>query len=127
MLENRIAAITLIMTFFLLILGAVVHNTGSSLACPDWPLCFGEIFPEMRGGVAIEHGHRLTAAVVGLLTILMTLLFYFRRPQDRQLQRLSLAALGLVIFQGILGGLTVIYKLPTLISTAHLGLSMIFF
>lgn len=127
MLEKRVAATTLMMTFFLLILGAIVHNTGSSLACPDWPLCFGEIFPEMTGGIAIEHGHRLMAAFVGLLTLFMTFLFYFRRPQNRQLQRLSLAALGLVILQGILGGLTVIYKLPTLISTAHLAISMLFF
>ena len=127
MLEHRLAVIIVILTFLLLILGGIVHNTGSSLACPDWPLCYGSLFPEMKGGVAIEHGHRLLAASVGLLSIVLAFLLSKRRKGDRLLRRIGWGAVFLVIFQGLLGGLTVIYRLPAAISTAHLALSMLFF
>ncbi len=118
MWKHRYATALAVITFFLLILGGIVHNTGSSLACPDWPLCYGSLMPEMKGSVAIEHSHRLLASVVGLLTI--GLVFILKN-------RLSVVALFLVVLQGLLGGLTVIYRLPPLVSTAHLTLSMIFF
>src|SRR3954451_10318022 len=64
------------LTFALVVLGGIVHNTGSSLACPDWPLCNGTAFPKMAGAILIEHGHRLTAfaVVMGTLGILAMLI-----------------------------------------------------
>src|SRR4051812_1322483 len=59
------------LTFALVVLGGIVHNTGSSLACPDWPLCNGSAFPRMVGAVLIEHGHRLTALAVVVGTVLL--------------------------------------------------------
>lgn len=124
----RVALTTAIATFFLLIVGGIVHGTGSSLACPDWPLCFDQVFPEMTGGVFYEHSHRLIAAGVGALTVtLAVLLWRGRRRAERPLHRLGLVAVAVVVVQGVLGGLTVIYRLPTAVSTAHLGVSMIFF
>lgn len=143
---HRLAVATACATFVLLLIGGVVHGTGSSLACPDWPLCFGSFFPEMKGSVAIEHGHRLFASGVGLLTLaLLSSLIRDRRrvlsrgagpgpdpgddqaPRARRLLVMGVAATVLVCFQGVLGGLTVIYRLPTLISSAHLATSMIYF
>jgi heme A synthase len=121
------SVLLLILTFCLMLLGAFVHVTGSSLACPDWPLCFGSLMPEMVGGVAIEHSHRLLAATVGMFTILLVMATGSKRSQDGRTFVLSCLALAFVIFQGLLGGLTVIYQLPTAVSTAHLALSMIFF
>jgi heme A synthase len=117
------------LTFCLLIVGGLVHNTRSSLACPDWPLCFGSAFPKMEGGVLVEHSHRLLATSVGLGTIglLFGLRRRARRTGERGLVGLGVLALGLVIVQGLLGGLTVLYRLPTLVSTAHLAVSMLFF
>lgn len=111
------------LTFLLILLGGTVHNTGSSLACPDWPLCYGQVMPEMKGQIAIEHSHRLLASAVGLLTIGLTVILW----KKNGLRVWGLAALGLVIFQGLLGGVTVLFKLPPLVSIAHLGASMLFF
>lgn len=117
-----IAIIAAVLTFGLLLLGGTVHSSGSSLACPDWPLCFGQVFPKMEGGVAIEHSHRLLAALIGVLTISIVVAAW-KTP----LRKIALTALAIVIFQGVLGGLTVLLRLPILVSTAHLGTSMIFF
>lgn len=111
------------LTFLLLILGSLVHATASSLACPDWPLCYGQVFPEMTGGVLVEHSHRLLASLVGLGTIGL-LIYGWRRPEVR---RLAWVALAVVLVQGGLGGLTVIFGLPTMASTAHLATAMVFF
>ncbi len=119
-----LALATTFLTAFLILLGGVVHGTGSSLACPDWPTCHGSFFPEMAGGVLIEHSHRVVAASVGFLVIILCLGFW--RSPFRSLLKYSLVALGLVIFQGVLGGVTVLFQLPPEVSTAHLGTSMIF-
>jgi heme A synthase len=113
------------LTWFLIIVGGIVHGTGSSLACPDWPTCYGTFFPEMKGGVFFEHSHRIVAASVGFLSVLLCLFLLWKG--NKKLRLLGILAVFLVIFQGILGGITVIYRLPTAISTAHLGTSMLFF
>jgi protoheme IX farnesyltransferase len=127
---KNLSFIAIISTFLLLMLGGFVHNTQSSLACPDWPLCYGQFFPKMEGGVLFEHSHRLLATLVGLFTILLA---YFASVDKNKsathlhIFKMSALALFLVIIQGILGGITVIYRLPTIVSTSHLSLSMIYF
>ncbi len=115
--------INILLTFLLICLGGLVHNTGSSLACPDWPLCYGELMPEMVGGVLVEHSHRLLATLVGFITTILLIVSFVKSLPQR---KLFIGALSLVIFQGVLGGITVIYRLPTFVSTAHLATSMIF-
>ncbi len=127
---KNLSLINVLFTFALLMWGAVVHNTQSSLACPDWPLCYDQVFPNMEGAILIEHGHRLLASFVGLLTIGMVVFSFSDRKKSEahlHLFKASLLALFLVIAQGALGGITVIYKLPTIVSTSHLGLSLIYF
>jgi heme A synthase len=125
MREHRFAIATALATFVLLIVGSLVHGTGSSLACPDWPLCYGSFFPKMENGVEYEHTHRLVATGVGIMTVGLAVLLFLRR--DRGLRLYGVGAALLVVFQGILGGITVLYKLPRAISIAHLATSMCFF
>jgi len=122
-LTAQIAVATSAMTLLLVIAGGVVWSTGSALACPDWPLCYGEVFPAMNGQVLFEHGHRLIAAAVAALTCVLAV----RTFSDRALRPLSLLAFGLVLVQALLGGLTVLLKLPLLVRVLHLATSQAFF
>lgn len=113
-------------TALLVFIGAMVTTTGSGLSVPDWPLSFGKINPKMVGGVAFEHGHRLVASAVGFL-VLVTAIWATSIRANTVVRRLSLFALALVIFQGLLGGLTVLMRLPTAVSVAHGTTAQIFF
>lgn len=127
---KKLSLMAVLITFILILWGAVVHNTGSSLACPDWPLCYNQLFPKMEGGILIEHGHRLLGALVGIFSIAIVALTSMDRTKSKPhsyLFKVSCFALFLVIAQGVLGGITVIYRLPTIVSTTHLGMSMLFF
>jgi cytochrome c oxidase assembly protein subunit 15 len=112
-------------TLALIFIGGLVTSTGSGLAVPDWPLSFGRFFPRMVGGVFYEHGHRMVAATVGALTVALAL-WTMLADTPRPVRRLALAAVGTVIAQGLLGGLTVIFLLPPAISIAHACLAQAF-
>jgi cytochrome c oxidase assembly protein subunit 15 len=113
-------------TFLLLLAGGMVTSTHSGLAVPDWPLSFGKFFPPMVGGVFYEHGHRMVAGSVALLTLGLALWAWFS-AEGRLAKGLAVAALGAVVLQALLGGLTVIFKLPVAVSAGHAGLAQIFF
>lgn len=123
---HRFAVLVAGATFLLVIAGGLVTSTGSGLAVPDWPLSFGQVFPKLEGGVFFEHGHRMVAATVGLLTAILAAWTWRREPR-RWVRRLGLAALGVVVIQGVLGGTTVLLRLPSSVSVAHAGLAQVFF
>lgn len=113
-------------TFFLIIAGALVTSNDAGLATEDWPLSNGQFFPAMVGNLFWEHGHRMVATSVGLLTIGLVIFLFWKEPR-RWVRRLGLFALFMVIAQGLLGGLTVKLMLPLAVSTAHATLAQIFF
>jgi protoheme IX farnesyltransferase len=128
MLVHRFAIVTAVATYLLILIGGLVHGTGSSLACPDWPTCYGTMMPKMEGGVLVEHSHRLAAGTVVILTLaLAAMLQRSRGDEARRLRPFGWLAVGLVFAQALLGGITVILRLPTPVSTAHTGTSLIFF
>ena len=116
------------MTLLLIVAGALVTSNDAGLSVPDWPTTFGSIYkmPRMVGGVKFEHGHRMVAELVGLLTIALAI-WTWRSEQRRWLRLLGVAAVATVIGQGILGGLTVLFYLPAPISSAHAALAQTFF
>jgi len=124
--RHRFSLLLASATVVLLAAGGLVTSTGSGLAVPDWPLSFGKVFPPMVGGVLFEHGHRLVAATVGLLTF-VTLVWHARRERRRWVRALAFAAFGMVVLQGLLGGLTVLLRLPPVVSVAHACLAQAFF
>ena len=123
---HRFAIFLAICTFLLVIAGGLVTSTDSGLAVPDWPLSYGQVMPPMVGGIFYEHGHRMVATCVGLLTALLA--FWLWRTEERRWVRtLGWVALASVIAQGVLGGVTVLYLLPTPISVAHATIAQSFF
>ncbi len=118
-------------TVLLVLAGSLVTSTGSGLSVPDWPTSYGWnmfTFPPSKwvGGILYEHGHRLIATTVGFLTIVLAAWLWRAEPR-RWMKMLGIAALGAVVLQGVLGGLTVLFFLPAAVSTAHAGLAEIFF
>src|ERR1051325_10650710 len=122
----RFSLIVACATFFLIIAGALVTSHDAGLATNDWPLSNGQVFPKMVGNLFWEHGHRMVATTVGLLTIVLVI-FLFVKEKRRWVQRLGLLALLAVIAQGLLGGLTVKLSLPLAVSAAHATLAQLFF
>ncbi len=123
---HRLAALTAGATWFLLIAGALVTSTGSGLSVPDWPLSYGQWMPPMIGGVFYEHGHRMVAGTVALLTCIMAAVLAQTEPRA-WVRVLAFGAVGLVVLQAVLGGLTVLLRLPPAVSISHAMLGQTFF
>jgi len=128
---HRFATFVAACTAVLVLAGSLVTSTGSGLSVPDWPTTYGWsmfTFPPSKwvGGILYEHGHRLIASGVGFLTIVLAVWLWIAEPR-RWMRWLGVSALGAVVAQGVLGGLTVLFFLPAPVSTAHAGLAEIFF
>jgi cytochrome c oxidase assembly protein subunit 15 len=128
---HRYACLLVVATLILVAAGGMVTSTNSGLAVPDWPTTYGYqmfSFPlsGMVGGIFYEHGHRLIASAVGMLTIGLVI-FLWRVEPRAWVRRLGYLALAAVVVQGTLGGLTVLFFLPDAISISHAGLAQIFF
>ena len=132
---QRLGLVTILGLLGLVVLGGIVRVTNSGLACPDWPLCYGELFPggpylsegeTLRGyQVYLEWTHRLVASVMGL-AILAFVVGAWQRHRDRRWVVLpaSLALVALAI-QVVLGGLTVTEDLDAGVVAAHLSVALI--
>ena len=126
--HHRIAVLIAVITFFVIIAGAMVTSEDAGLSVPDWPTSYGHLIklPPWVGGIVFEHSHRMIAEVDGACTLLIAFwtLFVERR---RWMKVLGIAALATIILQGILGGITVLHFLPPAVSTAHAAVGQTFF
>ena len=119
-----------IATLALMAVGSATRVMNAGLACPDWPLCYGQLVPtaQMNLQVFLEWFHRLDASLIGLMAIgLVGLSVWYRRWVPNWLPWAAVGALGLILVQGLLGGLTVTQLLRFDIVTAHLGTALLFF
>ncbi len=128
---HRFALLTAACCFLLLFIGGLVTSHQAGLSVPDWPTSYGWnmfTFPmkDWIGNIFYEHTHRLFASFVGLLILVQA--FLLQRYETRSwVKRLGWLALGGVILQGILGGMTVLLYLPPAVSSAHAGLGQAVF
>lgn len=123
---HRYAILLAVCTLLLVVAGASVTSKEAGLSVPDWPLSYGQVMPQMTGGVLFEHGHRMVGATVGMLTI--GLLIWLLRTEKRiWMRKLGWVALGWVIVVGLLGGLTVKLLTPPPVSITHTCLAQLFF
>jgi cytochrome c oxidase assembly protein subunit 15 len=128
---HRFSKFLVACTVILILAGSLVTSNDAGLSVPDWPTSYGWsmfTFPPSMwvANILYEHGHRLIASTVGFLTIIMAVWLWIAEPR-RWMKWLGVAALGAVVAQGLLGGLTVLFFLPPAVSTAHAGLAEIFF
>lgn len=117
-------------TLILMAIGSATRVMNAGLACPDWPLCYGELVPtkQMNFQVFLEWFHRLDASLIGLSTLALAgFSWWYRRSLPNWLPWASLFSLFLIVFQGVLGGLTVTQLLRFDIVTAHLATALLFF
>ena len=90
---NRFAILVACATFFLIIAGALVTSNDAGLATSDWPLSNGQVFPRMVGNLFWEHGHRMVATTVGLLTIGL-MVYTLVKEKRKWVRKLSIVALA---------------------------------
>lgn len=128
MWTHRFAIVTAVLTWFLLLLSGIAHRTDSSLACLDWPLCSSPLFTAAGGGVPVEQGRRLVAALVGFFTVVTcgAALGDGRRSHGA-VPVLAALAFGLAMLQGVVGDGAVFDRLPTLLSWGQHSIPMLFF
>ncbi len=127
---RRLSKLLVISTLLLIFTGALVKSHEVGLSVPDWPTSYGYqmfAFPlsDMIGGIFYEHGHRMIATMVGLMTLILAFTIYYT-GQRLWLIRTAFFALFLVVIQGLFGGLTVLLFLPTPVSVIHALLAQTF-
>ncbi|MYD53678.1 MAG: heme A synthase [Chloroflexi bacterium] len=112
-------------------LGGIVRVTGSGLACPDWPGCYGAVIPSGDFGefaahqVWLEWTHRLVAAIMGLIILGYAIVAWLKRRDQVRIWLPAVLSIPLLAVQVVLGGLTVTERLEELIVTLHLATAML--
>ncbi len=124
---RRVAWVTVAFTYLLVGLGVTVRANNAGLSCPDWPLCYGRPFAFPDIGALLEEVHRYTASIVSTLIFVLAVCTLIWARKNREVLVPALLAIPLLLVQIVLGGLTVLWKLPPEIITAHLGTALAIF
>ncbi|MEH7503983.1 COX15/CtaA family protein [Neobacillus drentensis] len=123
---KRLAFISVLLTYFLIVFGGYVASSNSGMGCgPEWPLCNGDVVPALKGATLIEYMHRIIGALLGFLSILLFFKLIFTNV-GQTARFVALAMLGLLIIQVLLGAVVVVRDLPSIIITIHLIIAMLF-
>jgi heme A synthase len=126
----RFAAIgAVVLCYTTIILGGNVITTDNGLACPDWPTCFGNgnWMPAFTGGAAVEWSHRVSAFVLSVSVLLLTVLALAYERGRRALLRLSGLCLSLVVLEALLGGVVIETSLLAEVVLLHLAIATALF
>ena len=118
---------TAVSVYILIVIGGIVSSTGSGLACPDWPLCRGQVVPALTLSVLIEFTHRVWTIVVTILVVATLLLAWSKYRWPSKLTKLSTLTFGMLLCQIILGMITVNTRALPAAVTAHLAVATLVF
>ena len=122
-----VALATIAATLILVTLGGYVRQSGSGLACPDWPLCHGQIGPPLdKDGTLIEFSHRVVGLIVSLLALAIGLLAIRHRRESSFILKAAVLAGVLIVAQVLLGAAVVLIELQPFLITGHLALALTF-
>lgn len=146
---RRFVTLTIIMTYLVILAGAVVRGTGSGLGCPDWPRCFGKWIPPVElselptnykevykiAGKTIadfdpyktwtEYINRLAGAVLGLMVLVLFIKSIGLRDKEKNLAWFCGGLVLLIAIQGGIGALVVSTHLKPFIITIHMFLAIV--
>jgi heme A synthase len=121
------ALFTIIATYGLIVIGGVVRSTDSGTACPDWPLCHGEVIPPAEVKVWIEFTHRLVASTVGFFILGLAFMVWRRAGDDRTMKGAAVFSVALLGVQVIVGGITVGTETAAGVVAIHLTIALTLF
>lgn len=123
------AVVACVLCYSTILLGGNVMASGSGLACPDWPTCYGNgnVLPAFQGGVALEWSHRVSAFFLASAILVLALLGVAYERQRKVLMRFAFVALGLVVTEALLGGLVIESLLAPTFVLVHLAIATALF
>jgi heme A synthase len=116
--------ITVLATYVLIVIGGTVRATDSGTACPDWPLCHGQVIPPADTKVWIEFSHRLVASIVGFMIIGMVVQVWRHYRQRAPMKWAAVATIILLATQVIVGGITVGTETAAGVVAIHLSIAL---
>src|SRR6478752_1038681 len=123
---HKLALTSVVATYVMVIIGVIVRSTGSGMGCPDWPLCNGQVIPEVGDSAAwLESIHRWWGVFMGFLVLGLVISAFRTQRATRSLVVGSVAALLMVGFQAYLGKVTVEMTNSAETVTAHLATAMV--
>jgi heme A synthase len=128
-LFRSMALVCALLCYSTILLGGNVMASDSGLGCPHWPTCYanGSLLPHVTGAAQVEWTHRVSAFVLGSGILVLSLLGVAYERARRNLLGLSLASLGLVVVEALLGGLVVEHNLAIALVLVHLGIATALF
>jgi len=120
-----IGKIALVLLFILLVWGNLVAGLKAGLACPDWPLCHGQILPPFRWDIYVEFIHR----VIGGITSVFIIILCYQRVKSYlgAIKIIPLIVVILLLLQIVLGGIVVLMELPVNLTTYHFANAIVIF
>src|SRR5437867_11086689 len=119
-----LAIATITLTYGLIVLGGAVRATDSGTACPDWPLCHGQVLPRLGGHLLVEYSHRLVASIVGVLIFATAIWAWRRNRSDSLVRGVALLATGLLVAQVLVGAATVDTETNASVVALHLSIAL---